>query len=109
MVRNQPRELDLMRQQQRLLACRGDGFHLHGRVVGAERDDEPVRRAAAERNGHPMARNDVEAFRHRVAVSLPVEGARRQPHAEAQRASETQRNFCHRGTENPEIKKREIF
>src|SRR5207249_3384290 len=28
-----------------------------------------------------------------------VEGARRQPHAEAQRASETQRNFCHRGTE----------
>ncbi len=75
MIGDEPRELDLVRQQQRLPAGGDDVLDLDAGVVRPEGHDEAVGRAAPERDRYPMARHDVERFGHGVRVGLAVEAS----------------------------------
>ena len=71
------RQGDLMRQQQRVSAHAPDRLDLDFRLFSAQRHDEPIRGAAAERNRDTMARHQVHAVGDRICVGLAIQGAGR--------------------------------
>jgi hypothetical protein len=74
---DQPCQLELVRQKQRVGVGSFDRFHLDPGFVGGQREHEPPRASAAERDEHAVPRYHVHPLGHRVGVEGAVERARR--------------------------------
>ena len=77
MLRHRPRQLQLVRQQERFPVGALDRLQLDARVFAGDCQDVAPGRAAAEGHQHPVTRDQLHVVRHQVRVVTAVQRPRR--------------------------------